>query len=302
MSYCLLCRKRKAYLFCLIDLFTCRICGSCRTLFITPQPDPEDLKKYYRKNFNFGAGLPNEKRIRRKAREVIQTLKDLNPQGNLLLDVGCGYGFFLVEARRLGLSALGIEPSLNLRKYHKSKKIKQIACTTFENLFKRGRGEKYDFIILSHVLEHTSNPALWLKMSEKLLKKRGILYIETPNLNSYLFTAEKYNYTFLTPPEHLWIFSLQSLQSITKKMPRLQIVGSSTYTYPEHFMGILKSFIRKKAPTMVANEKIGSDSAAKSFFKQFKYWLFDKLIANLFYRLLNFENRGSILQIYLKKN
>ena len=47
---------------------------------------------------------------RRQAREILSLLRPLVPGGARLLDVGCSFGFFLLEARRVGFDVRGIEP------------------------------------------------------------------------------------------------------------------------------------------------------------------------------------------------
>jgi 2-polyprenyl-3-methyl-5-hydroxy-6-metoxy-1,4-benzoquinol methylase len=47
---------------------------------------------------------------RSQAREILSLLRRLVPNGARLLDVGCSFGFFLLEARRAGFDVRGIEP------------------------------------------------------------------------------------------------------------------------------------------------------------------------------------------------
>jgi 2-polyprenyl-3-methyl-5-hydroxy-6-metoxy-1,4-benzoquinol methylase len=47
---------------------------------------------------------------RRQAGEILSLLRPLVPTGATLLDVGCSFGFFLLEARRVGFDVRGIEP------------------------------------------------------------------------------------------------------------------------------------------------------------------------------------------------
>jgi 2-polyprenyl-3-methyl-5-hydroxy-6-metoxy-1,4-benzoquinol methylase len=46
--------------------------------------------------------------------------------------------------------------------------------------------EKFDLIILSHVLEHLLNPSVFLKKIKSILSDNGILYIEVPSLEGIL--------------------------------------------------------------------------------------------------------------------
>jgi len=163
----------------------------------------------------------------------------------------------------------------------------------------------------------------------KLLNTRGILYVETPNLDSHLFNVEKYNYTFLTPPDHIWLFSQKSFRYLFHKISRIQMEKISTYSYPEHFMGIIKNLINQNRSADIRKNQMldNSDKSDRSdlsglsdasgirlspTFRSFpnysemtlknaKYYLFDRLLSPLLTPFLNLGNNGSILELYIRK-
>lgn len=49
-----------------------------------------------------------------------------------------------------------------------------------------------------------------IDFAAEMLNKNGILFIETPNLVSYLFNILSQDYDFLDSAQHLWLFSKQS--------------------------------------------------------------------------------------------
>src|SRR6185503_4087433 len=100
-----------------------------------------------------------------------------------------------------------------------------------------------DFITMIHVIEHVTNPRHFIRDAANLLYPDGILYIETPNLESHLFHVEKNEYTFLTPPAHVWLFSEKSMRMLTQGLFSLEYI--STYSYPTHLAGIIKRIIKK---------------------------------------------------------
>lgn len=299
-------------------------CAPCNLLFLFPQPSKTQIDKYYKSNFDYVAGKANEIAIRVRARNILKTLKKINPLGSNLLDIGSGYGYFAEEAHNIGIDTSAIEPS---RSFHSSSMYRP-ACRqgryinialykeNFDSFLSRNKNRRYDYITIIHVIEHMNNPQNMIRSACKLLSPKGILYIETPNLDSYLYKAEQNNYTFLTPPDHLWIFSKKSIQTITP--PKYQIDKVSTYSYPEHFMGILKAILTRGKNSLDRPFATGQfqprrlelghidkpDEAKKgsnSSLRLLKYLLFDKCIAHLFYRLLNIDYHGSILELYIRK-
>ncbi len=79
-----------------------------------------------------------------------------------------------------------------------------------ENLIEHTNEDiKYDFIIMSHVLEHFINPKLVLNKIKDLLKPDGIVYIEVPSL----YNAE-YRIKSVWRPEHLSYYTKTSLETL----------------------------------------------------------------------------------------
>lgn len=302
MIACGLCHYRKTRLSYLKNNYQYYFCPKCITLFIHPFPSNKDLSIYYKKFTN--SAPQQEKSIRLRSKSIINKLRKLHPTGLDLIDIGCGYGFFLDEARKKNLSVLGIEPATKSYQYAKNSLKLNVRNINLELLF-RNHIKKYDFVIFSHVIEHVKNPEKTISQLSQLLKPKGIIYIETPNVNSHLFYAEKENYTFLLPPEHLWLFSLKSFSKLIPS--NLSIIQVNTISQPEHFMGILKNKFKDILSTstiQTTKEYKQTQSPTQkptNILKRIKYLLFDKTLAPLLTPFLNQNHLGSILQIYLRK-
>lgn len=318
---CKLCGKRTKLKHIVLK-FKYYWCGNCKTLYIHPFPSEKILSQYYKNSFQYPAGEKNEIQIRKRAQLILNRLINLNPQGSKLLDIGSGYGYFLDEAHKKRLIISGIEPSIKLIK--KSLHSERIIHDQFPS--KKLLTFKFDFITIIHVIEHVQNPKHMIKEAIKLLHPNGVLFIETPNLNSHLYNFQQKHFTFLTPPDHLWVLSKDSF--INTLPNRCKICKVSTYSYPEHFMGILKSVVNKtkyqtdnhlliKNISLRANNRIAKQShqyrccyavnkylinslAIINIFKTVKYLIFDLVIARLFYRLLNIKQYGSILELHIR--
>ena len=299
MVTCSICHHKKARLSFLKNNYQYYSCPKCKTFFIYPFPKKKELSIYYKKFTN--SAISQERTIRKRSIRIINQLKKLSPCGKDLIDIGCGYGFLLDEARKKGLSVIGVEPSISAFKYFKNILKINGSNSNFEEFIKINR-KKFDFVIFSHVIEHIKNPKNVISQLSKLLKVNGILYIETPNINSHLFYEEKENYTFLLPPEHLWLFSLNSFSYTIPS--NLSMVKVNTTSQTEHFMGILKNkFKRHLLIDIVQTTKKTQGQIQKptTILKKIKYLLLDKILAPLLTPLLNKNNLGSILQIYLRK-
>ena len=131
-----------------------------------------------------------------------------------VLDVGCAYGFMLKRFPD-SFQKFGIDVS----KYAISVAKKRLSSATLKI---RSAEEKlpfeedfFDMILFNDVLEHLENPKIALENIYKVLKKDGILYITTPNLN----IVRKKIFRYADEKEHhISLFSDSSLTSLLNSL------------------------------------------------------------------------------------
>lgn len=128
--------------------------------------------------------------------------------GATLLDVGCGNGAFLDSAIEMGWNAEGVDFDPQAVEVARQRGL-NVRHGGIEVLI--NRSEYYDVITLSHVIEHVHDPLRMLKSCLRLLKPKGRLWLETPNLDSAGHSFYGENLRDLDPPRHLVLFTLASL-------------------------------------------------------------------------------------------
>lgn len=132
--------------------------------------------------------------LRRRARWLLTNL-DLRP-GEKVLDVGCGDGYYLHLLANLGinLKITGVdnnqEALASARRNIKRKKVKLIEGDTLKLPF---RGNTFDKIIASEVLEHLPNDQVGINELHRVLKKGGKIVISVPHKN-YPFLWDPINW------------------------------------------------------------------------------------------------------------
>lgn len=223
------------------DLLRCRKCG---LIWLTPQPEPEEVSKLYGEAYythsseevirpsptrtakgwllnlmtrSAGARDANLTGVRRlmssigPLREIAdgKTLWLGNVVPGSLLDVGCGNGTFLLRMEALGWNVQGIEPD-PLAAMAAAGKGLRVRTTTLEMA---GYPEdSFDFITMSHVIEHVPDPIRLLKECRRVLKKGGELILLTPNTGSLARRIFGFWWYGWEPPRHLMLFTPQVLK------------------------------------------------------------------------------------------
>lgn len=126
-----------------------------------------------------------------------------------LLDIGCGNGNYLEFARRAGWQVRGVDFDPAAVAAAKARDL-DVLEGTVKTL--AAECECYDRITLSHILEHVYDPWDVLADCYRLLKPGGVLWLETPNVNSNGHEVFGQYWRGLEPPRHLHIFSRKSLR------------------------------------------------------------------------------------------
>jgi len=158
-----------------------------------------------------------------------------------ILDVGCGGGRFLVEARNHGWKTFGIEPTKRSVEIAKKYSLDVIDDKLSESLFTK---DMFDVISLWHVFEHIPNPDNVLSILRKWLKNDGLLVIAVPNIESLQARLGKDLWFHLDPPRHLYHFSPKTLRLILKKNGYETRSISHFSTELNHF-GFIQTFLNK---------------------------------------------------------
>jgi 2-polyprenyl-3-methyl-5-hydroxy-6-metoxy-1,4-benzoquinol methylase len=159
-----------------------------------------------------------------------------------LLDVGCGNGFFLLVAKRLGYSVHGVEPSDFDETLNKSEGL-GIFHGFIENAsFKEGQ---FDVITANHVLEHAVSPAKLLLDIKKLAKPGGTIIIAVPNTCSPGFMVFGKYWLNTDTPRHLFLPSANNMREYARKAG-LKIDRMYSNVTPGTYLDSLRYLIEEK--------------------------------------------------------
>ncbi|MDP1845958.1 MAG: class I SAM-dependent methyltransferase [Candidatus Moranbacteria bacterium] len=150
-----------------------------------------------------------------------------------VLDVGCAFGFILQRFpdsfEKFGVDVSEYAIGVARQKLPDAKFI--VANAEDELPFPE---ETFDIITCNDVLEHLEHPEKALKNIFKALKREGILYINTPNLNS--FRKKVFGYAD-KKEHHIGLFLHKDMMKLLEKTG-FKIVKNWTYINPTYFFFI----------------------------------------------------------------
>ena len=202
-------------------------CRNCSLVYQFPQISKNrylrEVQKYYSETDPSFRVAYSRKRLYKKFLSQISQIKSKSTR---LLDVGCGWGYFLSLAKNDGWEAYGLELNPDLVKMGIKNYGLDIQCADFEE--SDFRQSYFDVITLWNVFEELTDPLRCLLKIKKFLKPSGILYLRTPNGAFHLFTfriqqvLKKLHLAHLVPYQssifHIFNFSNRTLQRILSNL------------------------------------------------------------------------------------
>lgn len=121
--------------------------------------------------------------------------KHLSLRNANVLDIGCGGGLFLSLLKREGAQGVGIELCDSRAHYAATKHGIEVHKRPIESDFwQTGYASYFDAVTLWDVIEHVNYPLQTLECAANVLKKRGLLLIDTPCRDSFYHQVGELTY------------------------------------------------------------------------------------------------------------
>jgi 2-polyprenyl-3-methyl-5-hydroxy-6-metoxy-1,4-benzoquinol methylase len=296
---CKICESPENTIFMVKDKYIILKCKNCNFVYLKNLITKKELDCIYDK-FDYKNPIISEKRIRGDAKRSLKIIEKFITKSDMdLLDIGCGRGYFMGEARERGWTVSGIDISSKVTSFAQTKlKLNNII---HGDILKTNFKKKYSVIILNQVIEHMENSIKVIQKCYDLLKENGLIYIATPNIGSFSFKVNRENFDYIIPPEHIGYYDVNSLRYLLEK-DRLKPIYFGTWSYPEDFAGIIKRLFKKNKINNINNSISNNVNNIQNEVpvnknKILKILLFDKLFCNIFYRLLNINNYGTNIEV-----
>jgi len=265
-------------------------CVECRHIFVCPKPSQKELDGFYARRDYYEHAEQHLVDLEREAEERAERLLRLANRLQLearLLDIGCGTGTFLRAARLCGWSGAGVDRSEELAT--QARRNSQCAVTVGVAEQVTISGTPFPVVTAWEVLEHNIDPKAFLKALARHTQEGGIVAISTPLADGWIARILGSRFPMLSPPDHLSIFSKQSLL-ILAEQSGLEVTrwrAFSNIRSPQLASGFARFVLKKRVEDLKWPASVAVHFLAAAF-----AWV---------PKVIDFLGQGSEMEVFLRK-
>ena len=228
-------------------VYQCCNCG----LYFIDLPTDEEIYTLYKNEYHNNIKnklFETAKSKMRYARSLSQfnfIKKHIDFHNKKVCEIGAFDGLLLNIFKKNGCDVYGYELNDNARLYAKNKYDIDLKPNFLES------EEKYDIIMLSHVIEHFKNPFDVLIKIKNMLKDNGYLYIEVPNSPNKNQCSYDILMRYLST-EHIVNFNIENLKMFVKKAD-LNIIECqySNYSVSRYNTNLRANILEGSIPSLI---------------------------------------------------
>jgi SAM-dependent methyltransferase len=195
-------------------------CATCALSYLSPRLNEAAMLRLYANEDYFENGdlgyagyLQQEQSLRYSFSRLFKQLHRRGLDGGSLLEVGCGYGFLLDEAKPYFDERVGIDLSGAVaRAAERADRVYQGDLDVLPS------DDRFDCIILVSVIEHVHNPVDYLRTLRARLRPGGKVVVATPNVDSIFRRLLGARWPgFQVIPEHVGFYNGRTLSTLMRK-------------------------------------------------------------------------------------
>ena len=196
-------------------------CLQCELVFVKGDSiPPQGLETLYTEAYFEGGASDgytdynaSEGVLRRQARRTLLHIRRYCPHG-ALLEIGCAYGFFLLEAKRY-FQTRGVEISQFAAEQSRRRGL-DVVTGDFAAL--KLPVQSSDVVCLFDCIEHLQRPFDNLQQVHQVLRSQGVVALTTGDIGSFYARVTGKHWRLMTPPQHLFFFSRSTLTRLLRKV------------------------------------------------------------------------------------
>lgn len=254
---CPLCENERRELpFRLHEPYSVARCVTCGFHYLYPRLAESAMREAYQQPSYYEGGTcgyadasytDQEQALRATFKRLLNNLHTGGLTGGVLLEIGCGYGYLLDEARAYFDRRVGTDFSA------------QAAATargTGAEVFVGGieevpYGSRFDCVVAIQVIEHVYEPRSFIDQLVSHIKPGGHIVLATPDIGGALRRLMGRRWPSFKAPEHVLYFDFCRLSTL---MSRAGLEDIHRLPYPHAFpLGLIASKFRLSIPRMLAS-------------------------------------------------
>lgn len=226
-------------------------CLNCKLKFVWPIPSSEKLTEFYRDNYwqkkkyrgDEGAlgylSYDEEKDsfLDYFGKILDQVRKKSFRLAGKVLDIGCGYGYFLKVAQDYGLSVFGID--LSPDSVNEANKWLGVKTIDNKNIFDAQYPDNYfDLITIFQTLEHVGEPGKFLEETKRILKPGGLVILSTPDAGGLQVRLMQSSWFSYRHPDHLYFYNYSNLSFLLNRsgFVKIERISDPARKYPINYL------------------------------------------------------------------
>ncbi len=278
-------------------------CQNCDFIFLPP---------YYRKMIDYHNYKGNTvlEQVRKgnnwvkvqRQKLKFDLIKKYHPTGKLM-DLGCGWGHFLLAGKELGYDIYGIEISEALHEYCTKDLGLPVDALNFHDMSDEAR---FDVLTMWDVLEHIDEADAFLDKCHKVVKKGGHVIIQVPQIDSFIAKRLKNDWPMITLDHCNYFTHKTATQLFESKGFKVKEIQSSLEIKTFVMFMIFPWLKRRKERKQKQEEKAMTSAERQEYFNKMTsrpMWQLKLMVFghNILYKLLSFFNIGEEMVVVAEK-
>lgn len=195
------------------------VCGACGLHYLSPRLKEAGMRACYEDDGYFEGGEAGYDSYAEQAASLRATFKKLlasmarrEMTGGRLLDIGCGYGFFLEAAAPYFGFRAGTELSPRAADIARER-ADQVYLGSLEAI---PAGQRFDCIVALHVVEHVYEPVRLLRRMRDFLTPGGAILVAVPDMGGMWRKAMGRRWPSFKFPEHVAYYDRRTLSELLR--------------------------------------------------------------------------------------
>lgn len=234
-------------------------CRNCEVHYLYPRLTEGAMRRTYAEDDYFEGGNSGysdtsyalqERALRSTFKRLMRNMQERNLTGGALLEVGCGYGYLLEEAKEFFSLRIGTEFS---------RQGVQLASTRADKVYEGGVEQlpaslKFDCVLATHVIEHVYEPLEFVRRLADHTKPCGKIVLAAPDMGGLLRKLMGRRWPSFKIPEHVLYFDATTLSSL---MRQGGLIDMRLLPYPHAFpLALIASKLHLPFPSALGGANV----------------------------------------------